>query len=145
MGALVLGLGAGWHEPEYRAFGFPFDHRADRFEASLTIISRLLKLGYVDFEGRKHAAWARVTNLVHPEVLATQGCGGGWVTGSMRDEVNFNSLLTVDEECPGGSCSITSCTPGTTVKENSPRESVIVLRRPSIWTTTLAIPDSRTS
>ena len=23
-GRLVLGLGAGWHEPEYRAFGFPY-------------------------------------------------------------------------------------------------------------------------
>ena len=32
-------------------------------------------------EGRTHDAWARVTNLVHPEVLATQGCGGGWAKG----------------------------------------------------------------
>src|SRR5512146_1112399 len=27
-GRLVLGLGAGWNEPEYKAFGLPFDHRA---------------------------------------------------------------------------------------------------------------------
>jgi molybdopterin-containing oxidoreductase family molybdopterin binding subunit len=33
------------------------------------------------FEGRKHDAWAAVTQLVHPEVLATQGCGGGWRRG----------------------------------------------------------------
>lgn len=55
-GRLILGLGAGWHEPEYRAFGFPFDHRADRFEEALTIISSLLKQGHVDFDGRFYSA-----------------------------------------------------------------------------------------
>src|SRR5262245_22005700 len=30
-GRLILALGAGWHEPEYTAFGFPFDHRVSRF------------------------------------------------------------------------------------------------------------------
>ena len=30
-GRLLLGIGAGWHEPEYTAFGFPFDRLASRF------------------------------------------------------------------------------------------------------------------
>ena len=38
-GRLILGLGAGWHEPEFRAFGYPFDHRVGRFEEALQIIA----------------------------------------------------------------------------------------------------------
>ena len=51
-GRLVLGLGAGWNETEFRAFGFPFDHRVDRFEEAFTIIRTLLRDGAVDFDGR---------------------------------------------------------------------------------------------
>jgi alkanesulfonate monooxygenase SsuD/methylene tetrahydromethanopterin reductase-like flavin-dependent oxidoreductase (luciferase family) len=50
-GRLVLGLGAGWNEREYRAFGFPYDHRVSRFEEAFTVIRRLLREGRVDFEG----------------------------------------------------------------------------------------------
>ncbi|HEY7175840.1 MAG TPA: LLM class flavin-dependent oxidoreductase [Micromonosporaceae bacterium] len=55
-GRLILGVGAGWHEPEYDAFGVPFDHRVDRFEESLQILRPLLKDGHVDFEGRYYRA-----------------------------------------------------------------------------------------
>jgi len=51
-GRLVLGLGAGWNETEFRAFGFPYDHRVDRFEESFTIIRTLLREGAIDFDGR---------------------------------------------------------------------------------------------
>ncbi|HEY7828838.1 MAG TPA: LLM class flavin-dependent oxidoreductase, partial [Candidatus Limnocylindrales bacterium] len=50
-GRLILGLGAGWNETEYRAFGFPFDHRISRFEEAFTIIRTLLAEGSIDFEG----------------------------------------------------------------------------------------------
>lgn len=55
-GRLILGLGAGWHKPEYRAFGYPYDHRVSRFEEALTIIHGLLRNGYVDFEGTYYQA-----------------------------------------------------------------------------------------
>jgi probable F420-dependent oxidoreductase len=55
-GRLILGLGAGWNEPEYTAFGFPFDHRVDRFEEAFAIIRGLLREGAVDFAGRYHQA-----------------------------------------------------------------------------------------
>jgi probable F420-dependent oxidoreductase len=53
-GRLILGLGAGWHDPEYRAFGYPIDHRVDRFEESLEVIAPLLRGERVDFSGRHH-------------------------------------------------------------------------------------------
>ncbi len=51
-GRLVVGLGAGWNEVEYRAFGFPYDRRVSRFEEAFTIVRRLLAGETVDFEGR---------------------------------------------------------------------------------------------
>ncbi|MEO7663979.1 MAG: LLM class flavin-dependent oxidoreductase, partial [Candidatus Limnocylindrales bacterium] len=44
-GRLILGLGAGWNEAEYLAYGFPFDHRVSRFEEAFTIIRTLLAEG----------------------------------------------------------------------------------------------------
>ena len=55
-GRLILGLGAGWHEPEYRAFGIPFDHRVGRFEEAFTIIRTLLREGEIDFAGQHYQA-----------------------------------------------------------------------------------------
>ncbi len=55
-GRLVLGVGAGWNQPEYDAFGFPFDHRVDRFEEALQVLRPLLKEGRVDFAGRYYTA-----------------------------------------------------------------------------------------
>lgn len=51
-GRFILGTGAGWHEPEYEAYGFPFDHRVGRFEDAITIISSLLRTGRADHDGR---------------------------------------------------------------------------------------------
>lgn len=55
-GRFVLGLGAGWNETEFRAFGYPYDHRIDRFEEAFTIIRTLLRDGAIDFDGRWYQA-----------------------------------------------------------------------------------------
>jgi alkanesulfonate monooxygenase SsuD/methylene tetrahydromethanopterin reductase-like flavin-dependent oxidoreductase (luciferase family) len=51
-GRFILGLGAGWNQPEYTAFGYPYDHLASRFEEALTIITGMLRGEHVTFQGR---------------------------------------------------------------------------------------------
>jgi alkanesulfonate monooxygenase SsuD/methylene tetrahydromethanopterin reductase-like flavin-dependent oxidoreductase (luciferase family) len=55
-GRLILAIGSGWHDPEYRAFGFAADHKYARFEEAVTIIRGLLRDGAIDFEGTYYAA-----------------------------------------------------------------------------------------
>ncbi len=55
-GRLILGLGAGWNEVEFTAFGVPYDHRISRFEEAFTIVRTLLQEGSIDFEGTYYTA-----------------------------------------------------------------------------------------
>jgi alkanesulfonate monooxygenase SsuD/methylene tetrahydromethanopterin reductase-like flavin-dependent oxidoreductase (luciferase family) len=64
-GRLTLGLGCGWHEPEFEAYGFPFDHRVSRFEESLAITSGLLRDARADLRGRYETA--RDAELLLPQ------------------------------------------------------------------------------
>ena len=54
-GRLLLGLGSGWHQPEFDAFDFPFDHLVGRFSDYLEVLSRLLADGRGDFAGPYHS------------------------------------------------------------------------------------------
>ena len=51
-GRLILGIGSGWHDPEFEAFGYPTDHKVGRFEEALTIISGLIREGQVTLDGQ---------------------------------------------------------------------------------------------
>ena len=55
-GRLILGIGAGWHKPEFDAFGYPFAKRVDRFEEALQIIRPLLNGQRADFVGTHYRA-----------------------------------------------------------------------------------------
>jgi alkanesulfonate monooxygenase SsuD/methylene tetrahydromethanopterin reductase-like flavin-dependent oxidoreductase (luciferase family) len=59
-GRLTFGIGSGWHDPEFEAFGYPTDHKVGRFEESLTIIRSLIRDGRADLDGR----WMRATDAV---------------------------------------------------------------------------------
>lgn len=59
-GRLILGVGCGWHEPEFDAFDYPFDHRVGRFEEALAVLIPLLREGRVKVDGRWHRAEAEL-------------------------------------------------------------------------------------
>ena len=50
-GRLILAVGSGWVESEFRMLGLPGDHPVGRFEEALTVICGLLRDGAVDLDG----------------------------------------------------------------------------------------------
>jgi alkanesulfonate monooxygenase SsuD/methylene tetrahydromethanopterin reductase-like flavin-dependent oxidoreductase (luciferase family) len=59
-GRFVLGMGAGWHQPEFDAFGFNFERKVSVFADSLEIVVPLLKEGHVAYEGKFASGEARL-------------------------------------------------------------------------------------
>ena len=59
-GRLTLGIGCGWHDPEYEAFGYPADHKVGRFEEALTVIRGLIRDGRADLDGH----WVKAADAV---------------------------------------------------------------------------------
>jgi probable F420-dependent oxidoreductase len=55
-GRLVFGIGAGWNEREFVAYGIPFDRRVSRFEEAFAIIRGLLAGERVTLHGHFHSA-----------------------------------------------------------------------------------------
>lgn len=90
-GRLVLGLGAGWNEREYRAFGFPYDRRVSRFAEAFTIIRTLLAEGEIDFAGEFYRAERCV---LHPR--ASRPGGPQLMVGSVRPRMLSIALPHVD-------------------------------------------------
>jgi F420-dependent oxidoreductase-like protein len=67
-GRFDLGIGAGWYEDEFRAFGYPFPSTGERFdilEEQVEAIVGMLSDGPVDFDG-KHVHLSGALNLPGP-------------------------------------------------------------------------------
>ena len=69
-GRFILGLGAGWNEPEFTAFGVPFERRFDAFEEGLRIIAAMFHDGHADLDG---AWWRAGTHRSHRAVPGRRG------------------------------------------------------------------------
>ena len=78
-GRLIVGLGAGWNEREYAAFGFPYDRRVSRFEEALAIIAPLLREGRTTFHGQFYD--------VDDCVLDPRPARAGWASDHARLEL----------------------------------------------------------
>ncbi|HSL76411.1 MAG TPA: LLM class flavin-dependent oxidoreductase [Candidatus Limnocylindrales bacterium] len=104
-GRVILGLGSGWHQPEYDAFGFPFDHRVGRFAEDLEITTRLLRGERVSVDGR----WRTVQDAVLippperpvPVLVAAKGPRMLELTATWADAWNTAWFGSVDEGLRG--------------------------------------------
>ena len=115
-GRLILGLGAGWNQAEYAAFGFPYDHRVSRFEEAFTIIRTLVREGSIDFAGSFHThRELELLPRARPDMPLLIGSNGprmlrialphvdqwnSWFTGFDNSPEGMETLLRkVDDAC----------------------------------------------
>jgi alkanesulfonate monooxygenase SsuD/methylene tetrahydromethanopterin reductase-like flavin-dependent oxidoreductase (luciferase family) len=106
-GRVEVGLGAGWHEREHRAYGFEFPDlatRLERFAEQLEIVAGLLSGEELDFAG-KHYRLERVRALPAPvqRPRPTLIVGGrarrGTADPAARFADEYNTLMVPPEEC----------------------------------------------
>jgi alkanesulfonate monooxygenase SsuD/methylene tetrahydromethanopterin reductase-like flavin-dependent oxidoreductase (luciferase family) len=105
-GRVVLGIGAGHIPSEAHAFGFPYDHRASRFEEAIQIITGLLRDRKVDFEGTWYQA--RECELLPtgprrqgpPVMVGAEGPRMIRIAARYADELNIDVGTTLDSIGP---------------------------------------------
>jgi F420-dependent oxidoreductase-like protein len=106
-GRVELGLGAGWHEGEHRAHGFPFDtvrERFDRFAEQLEIVNRSWTEGPFDFDGRFYRLEGadpqpKPVQDPHPPLIAGGSAKPRGVALAARWADEYNTVYATLEEC----------------------------------------------
>jgi len=108
-GRVELGLGAGWHEGEHRAHGFPFEtmrERFARFEEQLEIIRRSWADEPFDFAGTYYRLEGanplpKPVQKPHPPVIVGGKAGPRSVAAAKRWATEYNSLFESVERARG--------------------------------------------
>jgi alkanesulfonate monooxygenase SsuD/methylene tetrahydromethanopterin reductase-like flavin-dependent oxidoreductase (luciferase family) len=104
-GRVELGIGAGWKEDEWRAYGYGFPEARERLAIladHLEVISRMLGPGHATFEGR----YASVIDAIHeptsagghiPVLIGGNGPNVTWrLAARFADELNLDAMLPGD-------------------------------------------------
>ncbi len=91
-GRVTCGLGAGWHEPEYRAYGIPFPGarvREDQLEEYVQVLRRLFDEDYADFKGA-HYTLEHAPNFPKPlQKRLPVWIGGGGEKRTLRTAARY--------------------------------------------------------
>ncbi len=125
-GRVVLGIGAGHIPSEAHAFGFPYDHRASRFEEAIQIITGLLRDRTVDFAGTWYRA--RGCELLPtgprrqgpPVLVGAEGPRMIRIAARYADELNIDVGTTLD---PSDRSAPRSMSPAATLAAIPPRSA----------------------
>ncbi len=92
-GRLVLGVGAGWHDPELEAFGYATDHRIGRFEEAMQVLVPLLRGRTADFHGRWVTAKSAVLlPLARPDIPVLIAARGGRMMGLIARYADWSNV-----------------------------------------------------
>jgi F420-dependent oxidoreductase-like protein len=106
-GRVELGLGAGWHEPEHRAYGFPFPPTRTRMEVlaeQLEIVHGSWGPGPFTFEGRHYRlegldALPKPVQRPHPPIVMGGNAGPQSVRLAARWADEYNTFYAGPEVC----------------------------------------------
>ena len=91
-GRVTCGLGTGWHEPEYRAYGIPFPSaavREDQLEEYVQVLRLLFDTDYADFKG-EHFTLEHAPNFPKPvQKRLPVWIGGGGEKRTLRTAARY--------------------------------------------------------
>lgn len=100
-GRLILGVGAGWHEKEFKAFNIPFDKRVSRMREAIEVLKTLWINPLTTYKGIFYhlvgaESWPKPLQKPHPPIwIGATGprmleivaeLGDGWVTTNQSPE-----------------------------------------------------------
>ena len=111
-GRFVLGIGAGWHRPEFEAFGFPFDRRVSRMREVVDIVKKLWTQSVTNYDGefyqiRGAVSLPKPVQKPHPPIwigserprmlMLTAELGDGWIVANQTAEEYGRKLGLIRE------------------------------------------------